>query len=357
MCIKAGDYDSDGDPDIFIGGRIVPGNYPVAANSYILRNNGGKGSNLRFENVTSEVAPALVNAGLVTDALWEDFDNDGDVDLIFTGEWMNIRFMENSAGKFIEVTDKLGFADTCGWWYSLYTADIDQDGDRDIIAGNLGLNFRYSVKNNEVFEVYYNDFDVNGNSDIVLAYSEHGIKYPANSYAATTRQIPVIMQRYQTVESFANATLEDIYGAKMLETSLHYSVNTFTSVWLENLGNGTYKTNSLPEMAQFSSINAIEEIMYNNQPAWIIAGNLYHTEVETPRNDASIGLIMKFDEGKLKAVVPTESRLMIRGEVKALKPIKLANGKIAILVATNNDKLKLLDSDSNHIIQTNIGGK
>jgi hypothetical protein len=357
MCIKAADYDSDGDTDIFIGGRIVPGNYPVAANSYILRNNGGKGSNLRFENITPEAAPDLLNAGLVTDALWEDFDNDGDVDLIFTGEWMNLRFMENNAGKFAEVTDKLGFTNTCGWWYSLYSADIDQDGDRDIIAGNLGLNYRYNVKNNEVFEVYFNDFDVNGNSDIVLAYSEHGIKYPANSYTATTRQIPVIMQRYQTVESFANATLEDIYGIKMLESSLHYAVNIFTSVWLENQGNGSYKTHNLPEMAQFSSINAIEEIIYNNHPAWIIAGNLYNTEVETPRNDASIGLIMKYDKGKLKAVVPSESRLMIRGEVKALKTIKLANGKSALLVANNNEKLKLLDSGSTQIIQKNIAGK
>jgi hypothetical protein len=127
------------------------------------------------------------------------------------------------------------------------------------------------------------------------------------------------MQRYQTVESFAKATLEEIYGAKMLATSLHYTVNTFTSVWLENQGNGTFQTNPLPEIAQFSSINAIAEINYNNQPAWIIAGNLYNTEVETPRNDASIGLIMKFDEGTLKAVSPSESGLMIRGEVRVIQ--------------------------------------
>jgi hypothetical protein len=345
-CIKIADFDSDGNPDIFIGGRIVPGKYPVAANSYILRNNGEKASKLRFENVTAETAPALLNAGLVTDALWEDFDNDGDADLIFTGEWMNIRFLENNSGKFVDVTDKLGFNNTTGWWYSLFATDIDHDGDRDIIAGNLGLNYRYNVNNNEIFDVYYSDFDVNGSSDIVLAYSENGVKYPANSYHATTRQIPIIQQRYQTVESLANATLEDIYGAKVLETSLHYSVKTFASVWLQNNGNGTYKTHKLPDMAQFSSINAIEEIRYNNQPALMIAGNLYHSEVETPRNDAGVGLILKFEDGSLKAVLPSESRLMIRGEVKALKQINLAHNKTGILVAINNEKLKLLDAGS-----------
>lgn len=346
-CIKAADYDADGDLDIFIGGRIVPGQYPVAANSYILRNNGKKGAQLKFENVTSEDAPVLLNAGLVTDALWEDIDNDGDADLIFTGEWMNLRFLRNNSGKFVEVTDELGFGKTHGWWYSLYATDIDKDGDKDIIAGNLGLNFKHNVKNNEVFEVYYSDFDVNGTSDIVFAYSEKGIKYPANSYSTTTKQIPIIMQRYQKVESFANATLEEIYGKKMLESSLHYSVNTFTSVWLENLGNGSFKIHNLPEMAQFSSINAIEEIVYENKPAWVIAGNLFQTEVETPRNDGSVGLVLIYDENKIKSVFPAESRLMLRGEVKALKIIRLANGKMGLLVATNNEKLKLLDLDLN----------
>lgn len=341
-CIKTADFDNDGDMDIFIGGRIVPGQYPVAANSYILRNNGKKGSELRFENITSETAPVLLNSGLVTDALWEDFDADGDVDFIFTGEWMNLRFLENNAGSFIEVTDKLGLSNTCGWWYSLFATDVDGDGDRDIIAGNLGLNHRYHVKNNERFEIYYNDFDVDGKSDIVLSYTEKGIQYPAVSYTATTRQIPIIIQRYQTVESFAKASLEEIYGVKMLESSLHYSINTFTSVWLENLGNGKYKTHPLPAMAQFSSINAIEEIEYQQQPSLVIAGNLMQFEVETPNNDASVGLIMQYGAGKLTPVFPAESRLCIRGDVKDLKKIKLANGKIALLVARNNNTLQLL---------------
>ena len=128
-CVKAADYDKDGDLDLFVGGRIVPGNYPLPANSYLLKNNGKKGADLRFENVTKETAPGLMNLGLVTDAVWDDFDSDGDVDLIVVGEWMKIRFFENTSTGFTDVTDKLGFGETTGWWFSINSCDIDKDGD------------------------------------------------------------------------------------------------------------------------------------------------------------------------------------------------------------------------------------
>ncbi len=211
-CVRAADFDNDGDMDLFLGGRIVPGKYPTPASSYILRNNGKKNDQLKFEDVTASVAPGLINAGLVTDALWEDFDKDGDPDLIMVGEWMKIRFFENNSGIFTEVTDKLGFQNTIGWWYSIHAADVDQDGDMDFIAGNLGLNYRYRA--DQSFEIFSNDFDLNGRQDIVLAYKENGVRYPVNGFDATVRQIPVIGQRYMSYDAFAKATLEDIYGKK-----------------------------------------------------------------------------------------------------------------------------------------------
>jgi len=348
-CVKAADYDKDGDLDLFVGGRIVPGNYPLPANSYLLKNNGKKGADLRFENVTEETAPGLMNPGLVTDAIWDDFDADGDVDLIVVGEWMKIRFFENSSTGFTDVTDKLGFGETTGWWFSINSCDIDKDGDKDYLAGNLGLNYRYKANEKSIFEIYSNDFDLNGKIDIVLGYSENGITYPVNGFDGTSRQIPVIRLRYNSYEEFAKATLPEIYGEDMLKSSLHYRVNTFTHQWIENKGNGKFIMHELPNRTQISSINDMVEIKYaDNDTAIIIAGNLYGTEAETPRNDASIGLVLQSDlKGEIKVIPPEESSLFIKGEVKAIRKIKLASGKDAFLFAINNDSLKLVELDLN----------
>jgi hypothetical protein len=340
-CVCAADIDGDGDLDLFTGGRIIPGKYPKPADSYILRNNGKKNNQLKFEDVTADVAPGLKSAGLVTDAIWEDFDEDGDIDLIIVGEWMRIRFFENNAGIFTEVTDKLGFRNTTGWWYSIHAADVDQDGDMDFIAGNLGLNYRYRA--DQSFEVFSNDFDLDGRQDIVLAYKENGVRYPSNGFDATVRQIQVIKQRYLTYDAFARATLEGIYGKNILDGSLSYKVNTFASVWIENKGKGKFVIHDLPNQAQISSINDIADIDYMGK-SYVVAGNLYNSEVETPRNDASVGLVVKYDKKSgIYAVPPSESGLMVKGEVRRIVPIKLANGKHALLFGINSSGLKLFE--------------
>jgi hypothetical protein len=344
-CIKAADYDKDGDLDLFVGGRIVPGKYPLPANSYILKNNGKKGADLRYENVTEKIAPALLNLGLVTDAIWDDFDGDGVVDLIVVGEWMKIHFFDNTSNGFIDVSDKSGFNETVGWWYSINSIDMDKDGDNDYLVGNLGLNYKYKTSEKEPFEIYSNDFDLNGTTDIVLGYGENGNNYPVNSFDATIRQVPVIKLRYKGYEEFASATLQDIYGEQMLKTSLHYKVNTFANCWIENKGKGKFIMHKLPNRAQFSSINDMVEINYKNKgTAFIVAGNLYGSEIETPRNDAGIGLVLQSDpNGVIKVIPPAESNLVVKGEVKAIRKIKLASGKDAFLFAINNDSLKLIE--------------
>jgi hypothetical protein len=347
-CVKAADYDKDGDLDLFVGGRIVPGNYPIPANSYILKNNGKKGADLKFENITPEIAPALLNLGLVTDAIWDDFDSDGDIDLIIVGEWMKIHFFENTPNGFIDVSDAKGFKETVGWWYSIASLDIDKDGDIDYVAGNLGLNYKYKTSETEPFEIYANDFDVDGQKDIVLGYSENGVNYPVAGLDASSRQISFIRHRYNGYEEFAKATLQDIYGEQMLKASLHYKVNTFAHHWIENKGNGVFKMQKLPNWAQLSSINAIAEIRDKNSTAFIVAGNLYGSEAETPRNDASIGLVLKSDaKGEIRVIPPSESGLAVKGEVKAISKIKLASGKDGFLFAINNDSLKLVELDLN----------
>jgi hypothetical protein len=345
-CVRAADFDGDGDMDLFLGGRIIPGKYPTPPSSYILRNNGKKNNQLKFEEVTNAVAPALMNAGLVTDAVWQDLDKDGDPDLIIVGEWMKIRYFENQKGVFTEMTDKMGFQNTTGWWYSIHATDVDEDGDLDFIAGNLGMNYRY--RSDQSFQIFSNDFDLDGHQDIVLGYTEKGVRYPVNGFDACVRQIPIIAQRYKSYDEFAKATLEDIYGKKILESSLSYTINTFASVWIENKGAGKFVIHDLPGMAQLSCINDITDIDFSGK-SYVVAGNLYYTEVETPRNDASVGLILEYDKKEgMKAVPPPESGLLVKGEVSRILPVRLANGKKALLFGINGGALKLIETEENN---------
>jgi enediyne biosynthesis protein E4 len=349
-CIISADYDKDGNNDLFVGGRIVPGKYPYPANSYILRNNGKRGRDLKFENVTKNVAPGLLNLGLVTDAVWDDFDKDGSVDLIVVGEWMKIHFFRNTSNGFIDITDNTGLDETSGWWNCIHACDVDGDGDKDYLVGNLGLNYRYKTSSKEPFEIFSDDFDLNGANDIVLGYWENGKKLPVNDLDASSRQIPVIGLRYKHYTDFASATLQEIYGEKMLNASLHYKADTFSNSWIENQGNGSFKVHVLPIRAQFSSINDIAEIKQdNNSKAFLVAGNLYGSETQTPRNDAGTGLLIRcLPDGVLEAVPPAESRFIIKGQVNAIRKIKMASGNAGFIFAINNDSLRLIEYKQIH---------
>jgi hypothetical protein len=345
-CIRVEDFDLDGDLDLFVGGRLVPGKYPAPASSFLLENNGKKGPDLRFRDISPDFVPAFRELGLVTDAVWCDFNRDGSPDLIVTGEWMDIRFFKNTRDGFAEVTEALGFDNTLGWWFCLQAADLDADGDQDLIAGNLGLNYRYQSSEEEPFEIYLNDFNLDGNQDIVMAYRENGRNLPLKGLNASSRQIPVLRMRYEGHEQFASATLEEIYGEQMLKASLHYRVNTFAHYWLENRGADDFQMHRLPNRAQISSVNDATTLKDGDgRSVFLIAGNLYNSEAETPRSDAGVGLILQMDQsGELRSIPPSESKLLIRGEVKNLELIRLASGKEGCLVAINNDSLRLVEA-------------
>ncbi len=343
QCVRAADFDRDGDLDLFVGGRLVPAGYPAPASSYLLENNGKPGSEVRFEDVTTAMAPGFSELGMVTDAAWMDFNRDGKPDLVVSGEWMNICFYENTGKTLIDRTEKIGFNQTLGWWFTLQPADVDGDGDEDLIAGNLGLNYRYQSTEADHFDIYLNDFDLDGRQDIVMAYSEDGRNWPLKGLHASGLQIPVLRLRYEGHEQFASSTLEEIYGEQMLEASLHYRVNTFAHHWIENRGKNDFKMHRLPHMAQISSVNGATTVRdLSDRPAFILGGNLYDSEAETPRSDASVGLVLQMDDQQqLRAIPPAISSLLVRGEVKAIERIGLADGHEGFLFAINNDSLRL----------------
>ncbi|MEM9830546.1 MAG: VCBS repeat-containing protein [Bacteroidota bacterium] len=338
------DYDGDGDMDLFVGGRLLPGHYPYPASSFILRNEGGADQQLRYRNVTDEVAPFLRDLGLVTTALWNDYDEDGQLDLIVAGEWMKIRFFKNEGGALWEVSDELNLENTRGWWYSLYTTDVDGDGDQDYLAGNLGLNYKYKSSEDNPFVIYASDFDKNGRTDIVLSYEKNGKQLPVRGRECSSQQMPIIQDRFPTYEAFAEANLVDIYGEEQLEAALDYQVDTFASGWLEKIDEGLV-WHPFPNGAQLSSINDIALLLANSAQGqqYIVAGNLYTSEVETPRNDAGYGLVLQSGPTGVISHAPDETGLYVRGEVKEITAIQLANNQLGYLFAVNDDSLRLVE--------------
>jgi hypothetical protein len=338
-CVKAIDFDNDGDLDLFIGGRQVPGKYPFPARSYILENRIVDGVAL-FSDVTKDVAPDLLNAGMVTSAYCGDIDNDQWTDLVIAGEWMPVCIYKNIHGKFIKTT----LEGTKGWWFSIEGADFDKDGDIDLVAGNLGLNCRYKASRDKTFDVYAADFDKDGKWDIVLSYYQGNKQFPLRGRECFVRQNPGIAFKFPTYEEFGEATVSDIYTQKALDESLHLQAETFASCYFENDGKGNFKMHNFPNEAQLSSINGmiIDDFNKDGNLDILAAGNLFNMEVVTPRNDGSIGVYMEGDgKGGFKIKSAGETGFFAPNDVKSLALIKLKIGDKLVLVGINNGKLQI----------------
>jgi len=340
-CVKAIDFDKDADIDLFVGGRQVPRQYPFPAKSYILENKSKNGRAI-FEDVTTSVAPGLIDVGMVTSAVCTDIDNDQWTDLVIAGEWMPVCIYKNSNGKF----SKTIIEGTRGWWFSIEGADFDSDGDIDLVAGNLGLNFRYKASSDKTFDVYAGDFNNNGSSDIVLSYFQSEKQYPLRSRQCFVDQNPWVAMKFPTYKSFAEATVSDIYTQKVLDESLHLQAETFASCYFENIGNGKFKIQKLPNEAQLSSINdmIIDDFDNDGNLDILAAGNLFDVEIVTPRNDGGVGVFLKGDgRGSFNAIPSRLSGFFVPKDVKALSLIHLNNTERekAVLVGNNNDRLQI----------------
>ena len=332
-CVRAFDYDDDGDLDLFVGGRHSPWDYPSPVSSRILKNDNGK-----FSDVTKSIANDLINIGMVTDAIWLDYNKDGLTDLVLTGEWMPITFIKNMDGKFQKDTTNNGLSNSNGWWYSIAAADMDNDGDIDLVAGNLGLNYKYKASEREPFEVFYDDFDSNGQKDIVLSYYNFGEQFPLRGRSCSSQQIPKIAEEIKTYDLFASLNLTEVYGETNLASALHYEAKTFANTYIENKGNGMFKAIPLPYEVQISNVNDIllDDFDNDGHKDILMVGNLYPVEVETTRNDAGIGMFLKGNGNGTFLPQPMEiSGVFLPQDVKKLMPVKLNNESV-IITASNN---------------------
>jgi hypothetical protein len=340
------DFDLDGDIDLFVGGRLKPGAYPFPGTSIILKNESKPGA-IKFIDATEKLFPELQNIGMVSDALWLDLDNDSYKELLVVGEWMAVKVFKNLKGKkFKDISKETGLSDEVGWWSSLASGDFDKDGDMDIVAGNLGLNYKYKASKKEPFEVYAKDFDNNGKMDIVLGFYEEGILYPLRGKNYLTNRMPFIRSKFPSYHDFAIASMTDVFGQENMNKSLNYKATNFATCYMENLGDGTFSTKPLPNMAQLSSVNTIliKDFDVDGHLDVLVAGNFYQSEMETPRNDASVGMFLKGDgKGHFEPQPPVVSGLYIDGDTKGGAIIDLGQNKEThILVAKNNDFLQLV---------------
>jgi hypothetical protein len=338
--VRVGDFNGDGRPDLFVGGRVTPRKYPFPTRSYILRNDGGG----RFTDLTQSVAPMLIDpGGMVTDAAWIDFDGDSRLDLVTVGEWMPIQFLRNEGTRFVDVTQSTQLPPTRGWWYSIATGDFDGDGRPDIVAGNLGLNYSYRTSKDTRFEVYASNFTGNQTTDIVLAEKVNGTSYSLGGMSPLGRSIYTTAIRFPTFGSFAAASLNQLFGERELQSALHYQADTFASVVLHNDGGGKFSMTNLPNLAQISPIRGIvvHDVDGDGHLDLIVAGNLYEPEPNTPRADAGNGVWLKGDgRGHFTPVPPWQSGFAAPLDVSGLALMRTASGP-AIVVANVADSLQV----------------
>lgn len=342
--VRSYDFDNDGDLDLFVGGRLKPGQYPKADRSYILENRNGK-----FTDITAGQSEELLSPGMVTDAIWSDYDGDGIKDLVIVGEWMPITIFKNDNGKLNKLENDVILDNSGGWWFSITEGDVNIDGRMDYIVGNLGQNYKYKAKPGHPFKLYSKDFDNNGSLDIVLSYYENDTLYPLRGRSCSSQQIPSIKKKFKDYNSFGLASLEDIYEPSSLNSSELYEAKTFASSVLLNTTAG-FELNPLPKFAQISAVFGIvfDDFDKDGIDDIVLAGNLYNAEIETPRADAGKGLFLKGDgKGGFTPIRTYDSGLFIPGDVKKLKPINLntpTGNKKGVLAAVNNGKVRIVST-------------
>lgn len=337
--VKGADFDNDGDVDLFVGGRLVSMKYPWPASSFILRNDGDK-----FTDVTREYAPALEDLGLVTDAIWFDYDNNGSQDLVVVGEWMPVTIFKNTNGKFTNTTATLGLEDTHGLYYSVQAADINKDGYADLVLGNNGLNSYYTASKEQPLEIFAKDFDENGTMDPVLTHYNQDKRYISLFRDAMNDQIIGTKKRFLKYGDFGRSTFDEAFSKSELEGAYHGVCNILSSFVLENKEGKTFLRHMLPAEAQFSTLRSMEiaDLDGDGHEDLLISGNSYAEEPIRGWYDSSYGYFLSGDGAfNFKAILPSVSGFIADGDVRQLKAISIG-GKKHFIISRNKGPVSII---------------
>lgn len=345
QAVAVGDFDNDGDEDLFVGGRGVPGSFPLPSPSYLLRNDSKNGV-IRFTDVTTDVNAALQKPGMVTAAAWVDLDNDHFPELIMAGDWMPVMLFKNNGRKLEDISQSSGLYNLNGMWSTITATDVDGDGDTDFILGNCGYNDQFSKTNKDrPLQLYVNDFDDNGTIDAVMCYYIQGKSYPMASRDELLDQVNPLKKKYVKYKDYADATIQDIFSKNKLNASLVLHCDELASGILYNDGKNHFSFKPLPLQAQFSKMFGFiaDDFDKDGVKDIVCGGNFYPYRVQLGRSDASLGVLLKGTaNSSFEAVEPSLSGLFMDGDVRAITRVKNKNGESMIVVAKNDDAVQVI---------------
>ena len=337
-CVEPADFDDDGDVDLFVGIRLHPFSYGVPANGYLLEND-GRGN---FVNVSNERANGLLKIGMITDMVWADVDNDNDLDMVIVGDWMPIKIFINDNGKFTDESEKLGLANTEGWWNVIEAKDLNNDGNIDFVLGNHGMNSFFKASVTQPVSMFVNDFDLNGSVEQIICTYNGDKSYPVVMKDDLAKQIPSMGRKYEKFEDYKDQTINDIFSEEVLQRAVKLDARYLKSCVMINSGRDSFQLQDLPVEAQLSPIYTIlaDDFDQDGKCDILLGGNQYRAKPETGIYDASYGHFLEGTENeKWQAVSSEVSGFFNKGEMRDLEILKI-NGEKIIAVSRNNDTLQ-----------------
>lgn len=340
-CVRPADFDGDGDIDLFVGGRAIPAKYGMSPNSQLLVNQGDG----QFKDETNRLSMGFNGLGMVTDATWLDYDSDEDLDLVVVGEWMPIVLFKNNGTNLERLNNVPGLTQTEGWWRSIYPFDINQDGNMDFIAGNFGLNSRYSTRKEQPFTMFLNDFDKNGIMESIYAYYHQDSLYPMALRHDMIGQMPSLKKKYVHYHQYAGQSVSQIFSPALLEESYQNKIYQLASVAIINHGDGHFSLKQLPPPVQWSPVYTILAFDFNrdDKQELFIGGNFSGVKPEEGRYDANKGILLSLQNQEFQVIDHRITGLNITGDMKKSAVLKSTGSKQLLVVARNNQELAIYE--------------